>query len=85
MCLLPAGMQSSGSFHHACSLDMQADAMTDEEREAFREHVAEELKTAAEECGHPVMHEFPAAELEAAGRPAVHTCLSLQACLVMCF
>lgn len=45
----------------------KADAMTDEEREAFREHVAEELKTAAEECGHPVMHEFPAAELEAAG------------------
>ena len=53
-------------------VEMQADAMTTEEREAFRKHVASELAAASVECGHNVMHQFTQSELEAAGTPFMH-------------
>ena len=46
---------------------MQADAMTDDERDAFRGQVTSELAAASVECGHNVMHQFSQAELDAAG------------------
>ena len=52
----------------ACPL-LQADAMTDEERETFRKHVASELGAASVECGHNVMYQFSPEELDAAGKP----------------
>ena len=46
---------------------VQADSMTDAERESFREHVSKQLTAASVECGHTVMHQFTQAELQAAG------------------
>ncbi len=42
-------------------MQMQADAMTTSELDAFRQHVRQRLAEAEEESGHPIMYTFSAA------------------------
>ncbi|KAK9794337.1 hypothetical protein WJX73_004998 [Symbiochloris irregularis] len=61
-----AFMQELSAMVPVIPILSKADAMTTEEREAFRRSVAAELAQASVECGHSIMHQFQPQELSQA-------------------